>query len=175
MCQAYESFGGLQAVTDHPTMWVGLGLLKEKEACKPDVTAAQRRRLLSQVRLLSCKLPVPTRHAPTYCKPWATSESKVNLFQSLPVLHLTSSSAGTPFSEQNSRDDIMCDAQQSASSNATGRAFMTPQGVRYVRPRSPPFSHSRRGIVAAPRRSSGRVSCARQTIRVRVWSCIYFM
>lgn len=47
--QAYESFGGLQAVTDHPTMWVGLGLLKEKEACQPGVTPAKRRRLLSQV------------------------------------------------------------------------------------------------------------------------------
>lgn len=47
--QAYESFGGLQAVTDHPTMWVGLGLLKEKEACEPGVTAAKRRRLLAQV------------------------------------------------------------------------------------------------------------------------------
>eukprot|EP00903_Cladosiphon_okamuranus_P012909 g12052.t2 len=46
--QAYESFGGLQAVTDHPTMWVGLGLLKEKEACQPGVTAAKRRRLLAQ-------------------------------------------------------------------------------------------------------------------------------
>ncbi|CAM9704269.1 unnamed protein product [Scytosiphon promiscuus] len=46
--QAYESFGGLQAVTDHPTMWVGLGLLKEKEACQPGVTKAKRRRLLSQ-------------------------------------------------------------------------------------------------------------------------------
>ncbi|CAM9753532.1 unnamed protein product, partial [Laminaria digitata] len=46
--QAYGSFGGLQAVTDHPTMWVGLGLLKEKEACGPDVAAAKRRRLLSQ-------------------------------------------------------------------------------------------------------------------------------
>lgn len=47
--QAYESFGGLQAVTDHPTMWVGLGLLKEKMAHQPDVTAVKRRRLLSQV------------------------------------------------------------------------------------------------------------------------------
>ncbi|CAB1097731.1 unnamed protein product [Ectocarpus sp. CCAP 1310/34] len=45
---AYESFGGLQAVTDHPTMWVGLGLLKEKEACQPGVAATKRRRLLSQ-------------------------------------------------------------------------------------------------------------------------------
>ncbi|CAM9761809.1 unnamed protein product [Ectocarpus sp. 12 AP-2014] len=46
---AYESFGGLQAVTDHPTMWVGLGLLKEKEASQPGVAGSKRRRLLSQV------------------------------------------------------------------------------------------------------------------------------
>ena len=54
MPQAYGSFGGLQAVTDHPVMWVGLGLLKEKEACGPDVAAAKRRRLLSQVQLAAC-------------------------------------------------------------------------------------------------------------------------
>lgn len=30
-------------------MWVGLGLLKEKEACQPGVAGAKRRRLLSQV------------------------------------------------------------------------------------------------------------------------------
>lgn len=38
-------------MTDHPTMWVGLGLLKEKEAYQPDGTAAVRRRLLSRVRV----------------------------------------------------------------------------------------------------------------------------
>lgn len=40
-------------------MWVGLGLLKEKEACEPGVTAAKRRRLLSQVCLL-CDSIVPS-------------------------------------------------------------------------------------------------------------------
>ena len=53
MNQAYESFGGLQAVTDHPKMWVGLGLLKENEACRAESVPAKRRRLLSQVRSLS--------------------------------------------------------------------------------------------------------------------------
>lgn len=50
--KAYESLGGLQAVTDHPMMWVGLGLLKEKEACESGVTPAKRKKLLSQVRIL---------------------------------------------------------------------------------------------------------------------------
>ena len=50
MKKAYDSFGGLQAVTDHPVMWIGLGLLKEKEACRPTATAAKRRKLLSQVK-----------------------------------------------------------------------------------------------------------------------------
>lgn len=36
-------------------MWVGLGLLKEKEACQPGVTKAKRRRLLSQVCWLQCR------------------------------------------------------------------------------------------------------------------------
>lgn len=31
-------------------MWVGLGLLKESEACLPNVTSAKRGRLLSQVK-----------------------------------------------------------------------------------------------------------------------------
>lgn len=47
--KAYESLGGLQAVTDHPMMWVGLGLLKEKEACESRVTPTKRTKLLSQV------------------------------------------------------------------------------------------------------------------------------
>lgn len=53
MLQAYESLGALQAVTDHPTMWVGLGLLKEKAACEPSISRAKKQRLLSQVQELT--------------------------------------------------------------------------------------------------------------------------
>ncbi|CAM9853966.1 unnamed protein product [Discosporangium mesarthrocarpum] len=44
--QAYEAFGGLQAVADHPMMWVGLGLLKEEKASQLNEVPQKRRRAL---------------------------------------------------------------------------------------------------------------------------------